>query len=452
VTDVVGIRLSSRLAKGKLSEGDLIALTKRLALALAAAHGAGVIHRGLRPHAIALPQGRLSDATIVDFNLIKSAHTGTSASFDDAMVDHDFCAPEQSSKSGEGAVIGPWTDVYSLALVILSAQSDAARKANPDLSLLPARLRPVFERMLEPKAARRLQSMDDVVKQIDIALGPEPRKSLLDHARAIDGGTARRAAVAAGALLIAASPWIIQTSLPSGPADASTVPPAAKVQTVSAPAPAAPVVAPVPEGRVYGADNANSRITLRFHRAARVSVHSRGQRLLFSRAIEAGDSYRAPSLSNLTVTTEDAGAVEVLFDGTSAGFVGRDGEMVEKTPLARLASVAPRPPVQPSQTAAAPSAPVLTQDQAEAVTRGLAALEEDLKQQDDPPTEQQAPIEVASAPEPVLPEPPGSVEVTPVVFFIPLPEQIVLPPEPEPEGRRPLLGRLLPRLFGPNQD
>ena len=95
---------------------------------------------------------------------------------------------------------------------------------------------------------------------------------------------------------------------------------------------------------MYGADNTNSRITLRFHRPARVSVHSRGERLLFSRAIEAGDSYRAPSLSNLTVTTDDAGAVEVLFSGTSAGFVGSDGQVVEKAPLAQLASLAPRPP------------------------------------------------------------------------------------------------------------
>jgi hypothetical protein len=313
------------------------------------------------------------------------------------MVDHDFCAPEQSSKSGEGAVIGPWTDVYSLALVILSAlggkQSDAQRKASPDLSLLPAKLRPVFERMLEAKPSRRLQSMDEVLKQIDnpgsrpsllsrvpsvslprlrlkretpvpalpVASPPKPTPALAARTKAPlpplpaalrpaasapmgkfhearasigRGGIARRAAVAASALLLAASPWIIQTSLPRGPADASTVAPPAKVQTASTPASAPPLVAPLPAGRVYGEDNANSRITLRFHRQARVSVHSRGERLLFSRAIQAGDSYRAPSLSNLTVTTDDAGAVEVLFSGTSAGFVGRNGVAVDKAPLA----------------------------------------------------------------------------------------------------------------------
>jgi serine/threonine protein kinase len=535
VTDVVGMRLSSRLANRKLGEEDVVALTKRLALALAAAHGAGVIHRGLRPHAIALPQGRLSDATITDFNLIKSAHTGHSAAFDDAMVDHDFCAPEQLSKSGEGAVIGPWTDVYSLALVILSAlggkQSDAQRKASPDLSLLPARLRPVFEHMLEPKPSRRLQSMDEVVKQIDGAPGsgrgllnrvqsvslPRLRRAIARETQAVvrgverpppapakpapaiaapvraplpplpsslrpampvplgkfhearasvgRGGIARRAAVGLSALLLAASPWIIQTSLPSGPADASTVAPPAKVQTASVATPAPPVVAPLPAGRVYGADNTNSRITLRFHRPTRVSVHSRGERLLFSRGVQAGDSYRAPSLSNLTVTADDAGAVEVLFSGTSAGFVGSDGQAVEKAPLAQLASLAPRPPAPPVQTAAVPeaSAPALTPEQADAVRRGLAALEEDLRQEETAqaePLQPSAPVEqeVASvqAPEPpapappiqLVPEPPlPSVQVTPVVAYVPLPEQLVLPPAPEP-ARRPLLGRLMPRLFG----
>jgi serine/threonine-protein kinase len=523
VTDVVGMRLSSRLANRKLGEDDIVALTKRLALALSAAHGAGVIHRGLRPHAIALPQGRLSDATITDFNLIKSAHTGQSAAFDDAMVDHDFCAPEQSSKSGEGAVIGPWTDVYSLALVILSAlggkQSDAQRKASPDLSLLPTKLRPVFERMLEPKPSRRLQSMDDVVKQIDGA--PGSGRSLLDRVQSVSlprlrraapavvrpvepppakpapavaparaplpplpaalrpttpvplgkfhearasmgrGGVARRAAVALSALLLAASPWIIQTSLPSGPADASTVAPPAKVQTASIAAPAPRAVAPLPAGRVYGADNTNSRITLRFHRPTRVSVHSRGERLLFSRGVQAGDSYRAPSLSNLTVTTEDAGAIEVLFSGTSAGFVGSDGQVVEKAPLAQLASLAPRPPAQPPQTAPAPdaSAPALTQEQPEAVRRGLAALEEDLRQEetgqtvDQEPVQPSAPVEqeVASvqAPEPPAPpvQPLPSVQVTPVVVYVPLPQQLVLPPADEPETRRPLIP-LIGRLFG----
>ena len=184
VTDVVGARLSSRLGARKLSQQDILDLTKRLALALGAAHRAGLVHRNLRPHAIALPEGRLAEAVVTDFNLIKTAHSGRNPAFDDAMLDHAFCAPEQLSKNREGAVVGPWTDIYSLALVVLAAmgakpsESDAA----PDLSLLPRKLRPVFERMLEPRPARRLQSMDDVVRQLDLALGSAPLRSLLNRA------------------------------------------------------------------------------------------------------------------------------------------------------------------------------------------------------------------------------------------------------------------------------
>jgi hypothetical protein len=74
------------------------------------------------------------------------------------------------------------------------------------------------------------------------------------------------------------------------------------------------------------------------------------------------------------------------------------------------------------------------------------------------PAQPSAPVEqaVASvqppAPAVQLPEPPVSVQVTPVVVYIPLPQQLVLPPVAEPETRRPLLGRLLPGLFGRETD
>jgi serine/threonine protein kinase len=543
------MRMSSRLANRKLGEQDIVSLTKRLALALSAAHGAGVIHRGLRPHAIALPQGRLSDATITDFNLIKAAHSGLSPAFDNAMVDHDYCAPEQLSNSGEGAVVGPWTDVYSLALVILSAlggkQSEAERKANPDLSHLPRKLRPVFERMLEPRPARRLQSMDEVVKQLDVALESAPLQMLLNRAQAIRlpdfrrparesvtpearqvlpappaktaprvaapppkapalaraslpplpeslqpaktvplgkfhgpqtsmgfGGMARRGAVALSALLLAATPWIIQTSLPRGPAEASTAPPSAQVQMASKANQAARAAAALPKGRVYGADNTNSRVTLRFHRPTRVTVHARGQRLLFSRAVQPGDTYRTPTLPDLTVSTEDGHAVEVLFNGTSAGFVGEDGAPVVKSSLTQLASLAPLPAAPPSkqtnQSAVAKEVPApsvtIPEFTVEVVPAPDAATDEPAGSDVAAPVDTVAPaiasrepasppadaVATQAAPEPPpvpaqeTPAPPEAVVQTPVDAA---PEQqavIAPPPAPESEARRPLLDRLLP--------
>src|SRR5262249_29643298 len=120
-------------------------------------------------------------------------------------------------------------------------------------------------------------------------------------------------------------------------ADASTVAPT-KVEAVQPKA----LDVVLPKGRVYGADNAYSRVTLRMHRPTVVAVNARGGRLLFSRVVQAGDSYRVPNLPDLTVTTEDAGAVEVLLDGAPKGFVGANGTAVQKVPLARFASLAPR--------------------------------------------------------------------------------------------------------------
>ena len=61
----------------------------------------------------------------------------------------------------------------------------------------------------------------------------------------------------------------------------------------------------------------------------------RRDKLLLLRKLEPGDSYRAPNLPDLTVTTADAGAVEVMFNGTSLGFIGEDGEAAIHVPLKR---------------------------------------------------------------------------------------------------------------------
>jgi len=525
-----------------------------------------VIHRGLRPHAIALPQGRLSEATIADFNLIVAAHERT-------LVDQDYCAPEQSSAS-EGAVVGPWTDVYSLALLILSVaegrQSASERKAKPDLSTLPVNLRPLFERMLEPKPSRRLQSMDQVMKELELAFGAAPLRRALNRAQSAGlarlrriteretppakqgpniaellrqakstpvpdakpatvpapvlkepapppakpapsmaellrqpepepapspqpvparpapvlkdpvsvpipalsewplsappvkpvalakyhevhgkigaGGYARRVAVACSALLLAASPWIVQTTLRGGQADASTVAPK-QVEIASVQAKAKEVV--LPKGRVYGADNTNSRVTLRIHRPTRVAVNGRGGRLLFNRTLQTGDTYRAPTLPNLTVTTDDAGAVEVLLDGKPAGFVGANGRAVQKAPLARFASLAPRPaappapraaprtapPAAPAQAPAAPVAPPVEQVSVPAppppppVVVTPPAIQEVVKEAAPPP----APVQQTPAPPPPVAAAPAPVEQ----------QAVSVPPVAQPEARRPLLGRLL---------
>jgi hypothetical protein len=501
------------------------------------------MHRSLCPHAIVLPEGRLLDATIADFNLIKAAHLGLNPSFDDAMIDRAYCAPEQSSTSGIVAKIGPWTDIYSLALVILTAvtgKTPNERETSPDLSPLARNLRPVFEKMLERSPAKRFQSMDEVVKHLDLARDAAPLQSVLNRALSVRlpriarstaaepvpvpaarptpaparvvppakappvaratvayspptqaprprptppppiaarpspaaplgkfhesrsslnfGALARRTAAGVSALLLAASPWMFQTSWLEGPADASTVAPATKGQPAVSPRAgverALRSFALLPKGRVYGADNTFSQVTLRIHRPTRVSVYARNGRVLFNRAVQPGDIYHAPSLPNLSLTAEDGGAVEVLYDGSSTGFIGQDGVALERAKLNAFASAAPprpKPPAtQPKPAPAIEQAPppVAAGDDGSALASLIppAPEIEIITEPAEPPA--QAP---EAAPPAVArdegPEPPAWIEVTPRAtrgyVEIPLPS----PPATEAEAPRTgLLGRLAPRL------
>ena len=145
-------------------------------------------------------------------------------------------------------------------------------------------------------------------------------------------------------------------------------------------------------------------------------------------------------------------------------------------PLNRFASLAP-PSTDTAKPSPAPAiatttqAPALTPEQAEAVARGIAAIEQEASQAEAAPATDQAdapavaaeaepapaepPVALQEPPKPtvVLPEPPAPSSRPVAVVNSPtsgalLRQVIVAPPPPvteaEPEGRRPLLQRLLP--------
>ena len=94
---------------------------------------------------------------------------------------------------------------------------------------------------------------------------------------------------------------------------------------VSVPAEPALRLAPLPQGQRYGLRNRDSRITLRVHRPTHVAVRGTRNRSFIDRPLAAGDTYRVPNLVGLRLSTPDAGAVEVILDGSSVGFMGEDG-------------------------------------------------------------------------------------------------------------------------------
>ncbi len=114
-------------------------------------------------------------------------------------------------------------------------------------------------------------------------------------------------------------------------AAATAAPPAATADANAASAPAASDS--LPEGQKYGVQNTNSRITLRIHREIRVDVTGPNNRVFIGRVLKPGDTYRVPNLSGLVLAAEDAGAVEMLLDGESVGFAGKDGAAAQEMTL-----------------------------------------------------------------------------------------------------------------------
>ena len=91
--------------------------------------------------------------------------------------------------------------------------------------------------------------------------------------------------------------------------------------------------APLPQGQTYGEQNKNARVVLRMRQAARILVQGPDGTLFINRTLKAGDSYKVPNFVGMTLTTSNAGAVELDLDGTAVGLVGKTQETAEALSL-----------------------------------------------------------------------------------------------------------------------
>lgn len=185
VTEYIdGTSLSDVLATLRPDPAALGALLRRLASGLAAAHRLGAIHRDVAPDNVLLGGGELSRAKLIDFGIAKDLDPGTATIVGDGFAGKlGYVAPEQLGDFDRS--LGPWTDVYSLGLLILAVARGAdlglggtlvdavdKRRAGLDLSAVPVPLRGVVERMVRPDPAHRLRDMDAVLLALDAAEVP----------------------------------------------------------------------------------------------------------------------------------------------------------------------------------------------------------------------------------------------------------------------------------------
>lgn len=189
VTEFIeGVSLGDALGTVQRSPDDLRGLLLRLASGLGAAHKLGAIHRDISPDNVLLPNGDVHQAKIIDFGIAKDLDASSATIVGDGFAGKlNYVAPEQLGDFGRE--VGPWTDVYSLALVILAVAGGKAvnmsgslvdaidkRRKGPDLSAAPDGLRHVLEAMLRPDPKDRLRSMDDVIAMLggQVTTSPPP--------------------------------------------------------------------------------------------------------------------------------------------------------------------------------------------------------------------------------------------------------------------------------------
>lgn len=120
-------------------------------------------------------------------------------------------------------------------------------------------------------------------------------------------------------------------TVPAG-TNPSATPPANAAQTPATTA-APQQQAAIAPGKVYGQLNKNARVVLRMKQPTSVLVQGSDGTTYINRTLNAGDTYLVPDMVGLTLTTANAGAVEIDLDGVAMGAAGKSGQIGETLSL-----------------------------------------------------------------------------------------------------------------------
>lgn len=180
---VDGKPLSHFVGRAHLPPAGVMALARRLAQGLAAAHTAGVTHRDISPKNVLLPDDDIANAVIIDFGIAKhmnaDGHTVIGESFAGTL---SHAAPEQLGLFG--GVVDQRADIYALGIVLAEAAgvsfgatpnvAEAVLLRREDLTLpdgMEPGLRSMLAPMLRADPALRPRTMAEAV--LDFKPAPE---------------------------------------------------------------------------------------------------------------------------------------------------------------------------------------------------------------------------------------------------------------------------------------
>ncbi|HEV8385047.1 MAG TPA: serine/threonine-protein kinase, partial [Candidatus Acidoferrales bacterium] len=179
--------------QGRLPVERALQISRQLLGALDAAHGAGVVHRDLKPQNILVDAA--GEIYVTDFGLAKSLHASTAGMTrsGEFLGTPRYMAPEQV----EAKPVDNRTDLYAFGLILYEmVTGDIPFKADSTLAMmyqrvkvkpespklhnpeLPDFLVRIILRCLEVDPERRYQSAAEILADLDAARAPSRRSSL----------------------------------------------------------------------------------------------------------------------------------------------------------------------------------------------------------------------------------------------------------------------------------
>ncbi|MFX0206261.1 MAG: protein kinase [Candidatus Hodarchaeota archaeon] len=171
--------------KGKLAEGEAIAIAKQVCEGLAEAHELGVIHRDLKPQNIMI--GEKNNVKVMDFGIARSVEAPGVTATGMIIGTPDYISPEQA----EGKEADQRSDIYALGVILYEmVTGDVPFKGDTALSvaLKHKTQLPQDPKKLNPEVSEELSRLILICMEKERERRYHTAEALLDDLRNIEEG------------------------------------------------------------------------------------------------------------------------------------------------------------------------------------------------------------------------------------------------------------------------